>query len=148
MIRSQQTPDKAGKIKPLVRSALQQPVVKVIAVNIDIRPLHCSPSDTARAPTFRSELRYRLGRTWRVDANIMAYFQPERNSPAPKSGTATWRFSLERRSPCDTRILAKCRVSTTPALWYNIFLRGLRHNGISPRSHLSRGEHPYVQTLT
>ena len=30
-----------------------------------------------------------------------------------------WRLILERGSPCDTRILAKCRVSTTPALWYN-----------------------------
>ena len=37
------------------------------------------------------------------------------------AGGAAWRLILERRSPCDTRILAKCRVSTTPALWYNTF---------------------------
>ena len=49
-------------------------------------------------------------------ARRIAYYVGDVNRTKPASRIATWRFSLERRSPCDTRILAKCRVPTTPAL--------------------------------
>ena len=94
MVSSQQALDHANNIQPLPRSALQQPEEKIVAINIDDCTFHEFPY-TAMAPTFRLRPRYRLGRTWRVDAGIKPNFFTSRKGAFSKTSCSSIR---ERRS--------------------------------------------------
>lgn len=115
MIGSQQVFNHVNDIQPLIRSAFQQPEEKIVTINIDKRTFHYLPSDTAMASTFRLRPRYRLGRTWRVDASIKPNFRTSRKGEFSEN-RKIWSFSSEARySLCPASIAAtgKCTIAAT-----------------------------------